>query len=379
MIRVKRSFLIFLLMIVLSETLSATTIFARQYDMKCGGCHIGVPPTLNTTGESFLRNGMRFSQSDTTTLQRFLSKENSITPLGLFAGVGTNNMSIEKVTKKGSVTMENSVVNPIFTPFLAGSINKNFSLFMGARFIYAKRSLQDERRELKIDRSKAYLQYNQGVEHLARAGVIYLYPETSQNSGLSNVADFYISPLDRGILKPLHGAEYSYEMQSMLTLSVAAGIVGDANYEQSAIAKLEYAYEGFKFGAILNSVRDTKSREEMINYRPSDVTFAERLSLMIPLEYEFSYGYINVTGLYEDNKKVVTGDYYGLESSITLPVFESGNVRYIHTRDNQEGYGNSFRYAHIIYEKLFLNANYAQVETPQGNYNSLIFGFNIIY
>ncbi|MEA2072489.1 MAG: hypothetical protein U9O86_02805, partial [Campylobacterota bacterium] len=217
-----------MLVMILSETLSATTIFARQYDMQCGGCHIGVPPTLNSTGESFLRNGMRFSQGDKTTLQRFLSEEDSITPLGLFAGLGSNSMTLERFTPKGSVTMENDVINPLFTPFLAGSIDKHFSLFMGARFIYAKRSLTDDRRELTINRSKAYLQYNQGPEHLVRGGIIYLYPETSQNSALSNAMDFYISPLDRGILKPLYGAEYSYANESGFSLSIAAGMQGDA-------------------------------------------------------------------------------------------------------------------------------------------------------
>lgn len=57
-------------MLMFSELANATTIFTRQYDMKCHACHVGVPPTLNNTGNEFLRNGMHFSENEMTTLRR---------------------------------------------------------------------------------------------------------------------------------------------------------------------------------------------------------------------------------------------------------------------------------------------------------------------
>ena len=376
---VKKLLSMVLFFILTEQVATATTIFSRQYDMKCGGCHIGVPPTLNKTGERFLRNGMRFSQGEATTLQRFLSEEDSVAPFGLFAGVGTKNIAVEMLTKKGRVTQENEVVNPTFTPFIAGSISENFSTFIGARFVYAPKSPTDDTRELTVNRSKVYLQYNQDDNFVVRAGIIYAYPETSQNSGLSDVPDLYISILDRGILKPLHGAETLYYTQNGFTFGVAGGVIGDSNAEQSMLAKLEYTFSSFKSGVIVNNITETKSELQIARYKPSEITLGERLSIMAPLEYEFEYGYVNVTGLYEKNERAIQENYRGVESSLTLPLFESGNIRYIYTHDNEESKGHSFRYAHILYDRVFLNANYAEVEAQRGSFDSLVFGLNLIY
>ncbi len=377
--RVKRALLFVSLLMVLSEVSNATTIFSRQYNMTCGACHIGVPPTLNSTGELFLRNGMRFSKSDVTTLQRFLSDEESVVPLGLFAGIATKNINAELQTKKGSVTQKNDVQNPIVTAFLAGSLSESFSIFLGAQYVYAQKSQQDKTKEFRHNRSKAYLQYNHGTDQIARGGIIYPYPETSRNSGLSDIPNLFISPLDRGIMKPLYGAEYAYYTQNGWKFLAAGGVVGDSNSEQSILAQIEYSADSYKLSLIANNITETRSEAEIAKYTPAEITLGERFSLMMPLEYEFGYGYLNVTGLYEDNKRVSTGDYFGIESSLTVPIFESANVRYIYTQDNEEGVGHSFRYAHIIDNKLFLNANYASVDTPKGSFETFVVGVNFIY
>ncbi|MEA2047204.1 MAG: hypothetical protein U9O64_02005 [Campylobacterota bacterium] len=377
--RVKRALLFISLLMVLSEATNATTIFARQYNMTCGACHIGVPPTLNATGEQFLRNGMRFSQSDTTTLQRFLAKEESLIPFGMFAGIGRMNMEAKLQTKQGSVTQSNDVHNPIVTFFLAGSLSEHFSIFLGSQYVYAQKTQQDKTKEFRRNRSKAYLQYNHGSEQIVRGGIIYLYPETSRNSGLSSIPNLFISPLDRGITKPLHGAEYAYYTENGWKFLVAAGVMGDANSEQSMLTQIEYLADNYSLSLIANNITETRDETQIANYTPEEITFGERFSLMMPLEYQFDYGYLNVTGLYENNKRVSTGEYFGIESSFTVPIFESANLRYIYTQDNEEGVGHSFRYAHIIDNKLFVNVNYASVDTPKGSFDTFVVGVNFIY
>ncbi|MBN2815431.1 MAG: hypothetical protein JXQ67_02010 [Campylobacterales bacterium] len=130
---------------------------------------------------------------------------------------------------------------------------------------------------------------------------------------------------------------------------------------------------------IVNNITETNRGAEIAKYTPAEITLGERFSVMVPLEYEFTYGYLNVTGLYEDNKRVATGEYLGVERSLTMPIFESANIRYIYTEDNEEGRGHSLHYAHIIDERLFLNANYASVEALKGSYDTFALGINFIY
>ncbi len=86
--KIQQIFFLFIGTIILSVSLQATTIFARQYDMQCVACHVGVPPTLNSTGMTFLRNGMRFSKDDQTTLQQALKDEDALMPVNVFLGAG---------------------------------------------------------------------------------------------------------------------------------------------------------------------------------------------------------------------------------------------------------------------------------------------------
>jgi len=379
MLREKSIFVIFVLFFISLEVANATTIFARQYETSCNTCHIGVPPTLNTTGKDFFRNGMRFSKDDTTTLQRTLDEEDSFIPIGLYLGLVNKTVEGVKLTPKGEMPIKNDVINPTLTLMAAGSLSENFSLFMGARFAYSKPNPNTEDREFNLIREKVYLQYNQTKTHQFKAGVLLPYPDTSENSGLSDMPDVYISPIDRGNLKPLYGVEYSYMTDNGFTFLVAAGVIGKLNNERSVMGEINYSTEYFSGSAILNNITTIDSESNIAKYTPSEILLGERLSLMLPLEYNFKYAYLNLTGVYENNDRVLSSDYFALESTLTIPMFETAQMRFVHTNDNEHERGYAFKYSHIVYENLFLNLNLAKVEANKADYESISFGASIIY
>lgn len=376
---VKQITITLMVITLLSDLVNATPIVARQYELKCNACHVGVPPTLNKTGQEFLRNGMRFSPSDTTTLKSFLSKKKRLLPVGFFVGGLTKSVEVDRQTPRGIMSQTKEVTNPMLTLFMGGSLSENFSTFIGARFAYSKKDPDSSERTLNLIKRKAYLQYNQGRNHIFRAGILYPYPETSENSGLSDNPDLFISPIDRLNLKPLYGVEYSYFMDSGLMMRIAGGVVGKSNDERTILTQLGYSGENFSLSAILTQFNATHSPQEIANYSPSEIILGERTSLMIPFEYDFGYGYLNVTGVFEKNDRVKTGDYYGLESSITTPIFETGNLRFIYTTDNEDKKGYALKYSHIIFDHLFINANLAKFKTNTSDFESFSFGINFVY
>ena len=375
----KKIFVALVFLLLSFELANATTIFARQYNTNCNTCHIGVPPTLNSTGEDFLRNGMRFSQNDKTTLQRFLSDEDKVLPIGFFLGVVNKNATVTAQTPKGKMTQENEATNPTLTLISAGSINENFSAFVGARFAYAQPNPNIEQKELRRLREKVYIQYNQGPTHVTRAGILLPYPDASENSGLSDNPDLYISPVDRANLKPLYGAEYSYMTKNGFTLLVAAGVQGRANNERSVMGEINYDNDALNGSIIINNFTATKSESQMQNYTQSDIILGERLNIMTPLEVNLKYFYLNLTGVYEKNDKVLDGDYYGFESTLTVPIFETANIRFIYTDDNKDEQGYALKYSHIFYENFFFNANYVKIQTQTKEFDSLAFGLSLVY
>ncbi|MBN2823995.1 MAG: hypothetical protein JXQ76_01625 [Campylobacterales bacterium] len=376
---VKQITMILMVITLLSDIVNATPILARQYELKCNACHVGVPPTLNKAGQEFLRNGMRFSASDTTTLKSFLREKKKLLPVGFFVGGLSKSIEADIQTPRGTMSKTNDVTNPMLTLFVGGSLSDNFSTFIGARFAYSKKDSDSSERTFNLIKRKAYLQYNQGRNHIFRAGILYPYPETSENSGLADNLDLFISPIDRLNLKPLYGVEYSYLMDSGLMVRIAGGVVGKSNDERTILTQLGYNGEDFSISAIVTQLSATNSPQEIANYSPSEIILGERTSLMLPFEYDFGYGYLNVTGVFEKNDRVKTGDYYGLESSITTPIFETGNLRFIYTTDNEDKKGYALKYSHIIFDHLFINANLAKFKTNSAEFQSLTFGINFVY
>ena len=375
----KKLFAILVLFVISLELANATAIFARQYNTNCNTCHVGVPPTLNTTGKDFFRNGMRFSQGDATTLQRVLSDEDPLIPFGVFLGFSNKSTQMTTQTPLSEATKENEVTNPTFTLFFSASLSENLSTFVGTKFVYAKPNPTEIHKELKLIKEKAYLQYNQTRTHVARAGILYIYPEVSENSGLSDTPDIYISPVDRVNLNPLHGLEYSYMTDNGFTFLVAGGVIGRANNERSIMGEINYSNEYISASTIVNNITATDSAADMASYTPSEIIFSERINVMVPLEFNFGYGYLNLTGVYEKNDRVTTGDYHAVEATVTIPIFETASLRFMHTNDNLDDKGYAFKYAHILLDNLFLNANLAKFKTNTNEYESISFGANFVY
>ena len=283
--REKMIFVSLVLFIISLEFANATTIFARQYETKCNTCHVGVPPTLNSTGKDFFRNGMRFSQSDATALQMAFSDEDPLIPIGFYLGLTNKSIEGVKLTPKGDIPIKNDVTNPTITVMIAGSLSKNLSTFIGARFAYSEPIPNESDRELDLLREKVYLQYNQTTTHVLKSGILLPYPDTSENSGLSDIPDLYLSPVDRGNLKPLYGVEYSYMTENGFTFLIAGGVIGRSNNERSIMGEINYSSEYFSASAILNNITAVDNESDIANYTSSEILLGERVSLMIPLEY----------------------------------------------------------------------------------------------
>lgn len=374
-------------LIFTSSAAQATTVFARQYNAQCNMCHIGVPPSLNATGMSFLRNGLRFSKSDETTLQRALSETNRLSPVGFFVGGAYKDAEISAKTPKGIVTKANEVTNPTFNVFLSGSLNENLSTFIGGKYAYMETSPSSNDRSVELLAKSIYLQYNGNeTEHVVRGGVFSPYSQlgnigkSSENSGLSDVLDQFISPLDMANMNIIRGMEYSYLMDNGLMFLVAAGTLDKANSEQNIMAAVNYFNnDDLRIGLVFNRIIETKSDLEKKSYTPSQVILGERTTLMIPLEYNFKYGYFNTAAVYETNSRALTKDYYGLESSVTLPISETGNMRFIHTMDNSDKHGYSLSVNSLIADKILIGITAAKFDTNIADFETVSARINYIF
>ena len=383
----KRIGIIGALIMLMSSFAEATTIFARQYNVQCNMCHIGVPPTLNSTGMSFLRNGMRFSKSDETTLQRALGDTNRLIPVGFFVGGAYKDAEVSAKTPKGIVTKANEVTNPTVNIFLAGSLNENLSTFIGGKYAYMDATATTNDRSLELLAKNIYLQYNVNeTEHVIRGGILSPYTQlgnirkSSENSGLADVQDQYISPLVMANMTIIRGIEYSYLMDNGLTFLAAAGVLDKANSEQNIMGALSYFNnENLRIGLVLNRIIETKSDLEKKTYTPSQVILGERTTLMVPLEYNFNYGYFNTAAVFETNSRPLTKDYYGLESSVTIPVSETGNIRFIHTTDNSDKHGYSLGVNQLMSDKILFGITVAKFDTIVADFESVSASFNYIF
>jgi len=382
-------------MIVMSESVQATSIFARQYDMKCSACHVGgVPPMMNSTGMAFLRNGFRFSKSDETTLRATL--DGKVVPAGIMLGVGYKNGENEFQAKNPQTgqpvfhpvtgapvmkTMENEVKNPTTNLFLAGSLNENFAAFIGAKFAY----MEDENgdRSVELQGSKVYLQMNQQeAKHVLRAGVISPYTQfanvtkASENAGIDDVPMFFNSPLSIANKKSIYGMDYTYEMDNGIMLLVAGGEIEYGNQETNIVLGVNYFNgENFRISAILNEIIATDSAQEIARYLPFEATLGERTTFMIAVEYKTEYAYFNTAAVYATYGKNKAGqdtdDYYGSESAITVPVFESGKIRAVGTFDNNSASAYALSYSQIFSESIMIGANLAHTSTDMATFDAV--------
>ena len=391
--KIQQMFLMLIGIIFTSVSLEATTIFARQYDMQCVACHVGVPPTLNSTGMTFLRNGMRFSKDDKTTLQSALQEENALMPVNVFLGAGYKNaeMTIQaknpKTGKPMTVVKKSNVMNPTAVFIVAGSLNENFSTFIGGQYAYMETDPNSDDRTVELLDKKIYLQYNYDEsKHVARMGVMSAYDQlgnvikSSENAGLNNAPDIFLTPLAMANSKSIRGVEYSYLTDNGFTFLVAGGVLDDANSETNIMGAVSYFNnDDFRIALVLNQINETDSAADKKFYTPSDHILGERTTAMIPLEYHFEYGYFNTAAVYETNDRVNTDDYYGLDSTFTMPVFGNGKVYATYTTDNNSNRGYGLGGSYLAFDTLLLALSYAKFETPKADFESFTAAIRYVY
>jgi len=380
-------FYVLLGVMFMSIYVEATTVFARQYNMQCSGCHVGTPPMLNQTGMTFFRNGFRFSKDDLTTLKRALDDNNSIVPLGVFIGAGNKHVTLNVQTPKGKKVKDKKVTNPVLSMFLSGSLNDNWSTFIGGKFAYLEEDPLSSDRTFKMLRKKFYLQYtNDDTKHVTRVGLLSPYAQLgnvdkgSEYTGLNDAADIFITPLTIANEKFIYGFDYTYLMDNGITFLAAAGQLDDSNNENDLTLGVSYFNNSnFRISAIVNKITATDSTSVQKKYTPSERRLGERTTVIIPLEYSTSFGYLNTALVYSDVNRKPTEDYYGWETSLTVPIFEIGKLRAIFTTDNNSDVGYSVGYSQIFYEKIMLSASYANFTTSNADFDSLSFSINYIY
>lgn len=377
----------FLVMMLISIYAEATTVFARQNNMQCSSCHVGPPPMLNKTGMTFFRNGFRFSKDDLTTLERVLDDNNSLLPVGIFVGGSYKNATLTVQSPKGALVKDKEVTNPTASLFLSGSLNRNWSAFAGGKFAYIEEDPLSSDRTFTTLRKKFYLQYtNENTQHVTRVGLLSPYAQlgnvdkASEYSGLNDVPDVYLTPLAIANTKFMYGFDYTYMMNNGMSVLISAGQFDDSNNENDITVGLSYFnQENFRISAIVNKITATDSTLSQLKYTPSEHRLGERTTVIIPIEYSTSMGYLNTALVYSDVNRVPNEDYYGWETTFTIPIFEIGKVRAIFTTDNNGDVGYSLGYSQIFYESLMVSAGYTNFTTDNADFDSLGFSVSYIY
>ncbi len=145
-----------IILLTLFTEVQATPIFASQYKMKCNACHT-LAPTLNKTGQQFLRNGFRFSKEDKTLAEAFLdanSSQERVSPISGLAGFNADSKSGDVIEK--------------LNLYFGGSITQTLSVFAVTRSTY---NMPVDNKLFDEANSRAYIQWNpQGNTHVIKLG-----------------------------------------------------------------------------------------------------------------------------------------------------------------------------------------------------------------
>lgn len=341
--------------LILSVSAEATAIFAKQYDMKCSGCHVGMPPALNSTGMEFYRKGFKFSDSDKATV------DSNVVPLSTFLGIRYKNGEADLKNPKGA-TMKKEVdaYDPILKIMSAGSINSNISYFVGAKFAYKDPNTDnadDDERSFEIEGRKAYLQYSSNdTSSVTRAGIISPYAQLGniKRSSEGNPIDtkMFSTPLTiANAGNFIMGADYTYQMKSGLGFLVAAGsVMEDIKYIDSMgdsvssmvgtnfVAGIDYYKNNFRVAFIAN------------NTEPDNAATDSYTVFLVPIEYSIGNLFLNGAFVYDGDRYADT--YTGLEASASYSFMENALVRVTATFDSDDSTTYSFRYSQLFMDSI---------------------------
>ncbi len=359
--------------------LQATPVFAKQYNQKCNACH-SMMPTLNATGQRFLRNGFRFSKDDPTMLSNVLDAKDNASRLLPFSGlIGINtDTKARKIVEKVNMYFGGSVTDTISAYAITRSnfnTKKNHNLFGDTN-------------------SRAFIQYNpKGNEHVVKVG--WMYPLTQfgnsgrmimdnglMGSGLVKKApksaikpsfakqpplppkpganatpqelkkyammtmpkEPYKLPSIKSGISAVKGVEYSYLYDESILFLANAGIptsmhfATDDDFQVTVGAQLFQSDHGYNFGFI---------------YTHQDLGNISLDSYMIPLEKDFFDGqFTYVANLVYTDSDQYFNPYYGIENTFVYQMDDDTQVRAILSFDKDEAKESNSGYS-VTYSKLW--------------------------
>jgi len=359
--------------------LQATPVFAKQYNQKCNACH-SMMPTLNATGQRFLRNGFRFSKDDPTMLSNFLeAKDNAgrLLPFSGLIGINTDTRS-RKIVEK---------VNMYF----GGSATDTISVYAITRSNF---NTKNNHNLFGDTNSRTFVQYNpKGAEHVVKVG--WMYPLTQfgnsgrmimdnglMGSGLMKKApksklkpsfakkkpqpkkpapnatpqqlkkyammkmpkEPYKLPSIKSGIQSIKGVEYSYLYDDSVIFVVNAGVpvsmksTTNDDFQVTAGAQLFQSNHGYNFGFI---------------YSHQEVGNIETDSYMIPFEKDFFDGqFTYVANLVYTDSSQYFNPYYGFENTLVYQIDDDTQVRGILSFDKDEAKQSNSGYS-VTYSKLW--------------------------
>jgi len=365
--KMRIGFLLFVGMFTLH--LNADPMLARQYKMECSACHSQVP-ALNDMGLSFLRNGLRTSSYDTTTLKSALDSNstNRFIPIGGMVGI--------------SESSKRDTTNIVTKLYLTGTLTESLSFWAASKESFNPD--KDDQRLFESGNSQLYFQYNiEEAKHAIRAGLMSPLTQLGNvrrsmgHSGLHGGEGHglnYFSPLDHARASKIKGVEYSYLTDNNILLLASFGEVvnnqdehGNLIFDENNafLAGVTYKTESnYKIGLIYNNT------EEKGN------TY---YSFILPVEKEFTKFIWNSSLVYANDSY---DDYIGLENALTFPIGDMEHIKVIFNADNDEFDNNNFGYSlgyTKIYNMFFFEVVGSRVNTEAYSSSKLMGSVQIFY
>jgi len=422
-------------LILYSTTIYATPNFAREYGVSCSTCHTMIP-TLNETGEGFLRNGFRFSSGDKPTLKKIIdpAKEES-RPIPLAVMLNANYDS-EREDVQSKVKL-----------YGGGTLTENLSFFG-----MTKETFNDGKSDQEIftqQSSRLYAQLNlKGNQHLLRAGIIspltqfgniqkstadaglkghnsnsgesqreggergsthQKYGNSQEgnnqgNQGNSNQGNqgqqgggnqggqggntHYQTPLQNASVGNIKGAEYSYLAKDRLMVLLSYGEPVDKSNRNSSQGNqsLNDPSNGEDDYQLMGGVRylaDNGYRVGLI-YNQYEKMGQENFSALLPLEKRFDNLHWVSTLVYRDENSQES-QYYGWENSLIYALTERDYLRGVvdvGTEDREDGeddsYGLSLTYSRS-FDYALIHLTGARRSSPEEDENLFLGSLSLLF